>query len=103
MQQPNTDLANIQMILLRTCFLNLQKAGVDTRPLTRLLSTLFGNVSEGLGYLAILNDTLSQPHTRSTRCAKMQLELLHEVLREMESTLTVSYAASLPETAKSSS
>lgn len=103
MQQVNSDLQSIQKTLLKMYFSNSQKAGVDTRPLTRQLSTLSGHVSEGLGYLAMLRDTLSKAPCRSTsRMANLQFELLSEVLREMESTLSDCFEASMPEPAKSS-
>lgn len=100
MQQSDEALPNIQTILLKTCFSNIRKAGVDTRPLTKLLSTLFGSVSEGLGYSAILSASLLSAQGRSMKNAQFQSSLLMDLLREMESTLTDSYAASLPENEK---
>ena len=86
---PRSGLVSMQRILLKTFFSRLQRDGVNTRPLTRQLSMLFEHASVALGLQAMLNDTLSRRPTTSTiRNAQIQLSLLQESLRDLESTLT---------------
>lgn len=74
--------------LRKFCF-DLQKAEIDTKPLAKLSSTLYGAVMEGRGYLAMLADTLSRRQTPSTKwCREHQLKLVSECFQEMESILS---------------
>lgn len=87
--QQNTVLVNMHKILLKRCFSNSQKAGVNTRPLIKQLSTLLGHVSEALGSLAMLKSTLSrQPGQLTVMAVNLHCQMLSENLREMESILT---------------
>jgi hypothetical protein len=94
MQQENSGLLSMRKILLKKYFCDSARANLNTRPLIRELSTLLGDVSEGLGYLAMLGDSLSRMQSRSSTTKDdretilLQASLLHASLRSMESVLT---------------
>ena len=89
MSQANWDLPSTETTLLKMFFCRFQKDGVDIKPLTRQLSTLYGAALEGRGYLAILSGSLSKRQTRSIKwAAGHQLKLAQECIQEMESILT---------------
>lgn len=85
----NSALLEMEKILLRRFFSNLSRAGVNIRPLTRQLSMLSGLTTEGRGYLAMANDSLSRRLTPSRKwCLKEQLSLLEETLWTLNSILS---------------
>lgn len=84
-------LIDMQRTSLRKFFSDLQRAGIDARPLIRELSTLSGESSEGLALLAMSYGTLSQPlnqHSpKKLENAIFQMKLATENVAIMDSTL----------------
>lgn len=78
-------LTSEQMKWLEKCCSTLHAAGVSTKPLTRLLSTLSGNSTVARGHLASLKDNLSRGRRRSMRSAEFQIEEIFSELWSLES------------------
>lgn len=68
------DLCEIEKKSLTNMFLACSKASIDMRPLTKLLSTLYGNAMVGRGHLASIGSRLS-----TTPCGRaLDLKTLNE-------------------------
>lgn len=93
----------LEKTLLEKWSADLRKAGVDTRPLTRRLSTLLGSCTVARGHLATLQDKLSRTRGRSRNIEEFLIQELFTELWNMENELSSFFDALKAETASSSS